>query len=60
MGRKRNKYAVDDEEEEEEEFCCFSQNSVTQLFITAFVLFFIAICGGIAATALGIDIHRCV
>lgn len=39
--------------ENEEDCCCFSANSVTQLFVTSFVLFFLGVCGGIAAAALG-------
>ncbi|CAD7952662.1 unnamed protein product [Amoebophrya sp. A120] len=48
---KRDQQSSDDEEEDD--CCCFAQNSTTQLFVTAFVLFFLAVCGGIAAAALG-------
>eukprot|EP00392_Amoebophrya_sp_AT5.2_P002090 g2095.t1 len=41
------------EDEEEDDCCCFAQNSTTQLYVTAFVMFFLAVCGGIVAAALG-------
>ncbi|CAD7943015.1 unnamed protein product [Amoebophrya sp. A25] len=48
---KRDGYEED--EDEEDDCCCFAQNSITQLFVTAFVMFFLAVCGGVAAAALG-------
>ncbi len=40
-------------EDKDDDCCCFSADSITQLYVTSFVLFFLGVCGGITAAALG-------